>query len=59
MEAGESEPVRITIDATATNHPFSVWDYCSQDFVTQSGTYTIYVGNSADDTPHTVTLTVT
>ena len=59
VEAGESEPVRIAIDATATNHPFSVWDYCSQDFVTQPGSYTIYVGNSADDTPHTVTFTVT
>jgi beta-glucosidase len=58
VEAGNSQSVRITIDPGATNHPFGVWDYCTQGFVTKPGTYTVYVGNSADNTPHTATLTV-
>ena len=27
----------ITIDPAATNHPFSVWDYCGQNFVVKPG----------------------
>jgi beta-glucosidase len=57
VEPGESKPVMITIDPAATNHPFSVWDYCAQSFVIKPGQYTIYVGNSADNTPHTAMLT--
>jgi len=57
VEPGESKPVMISIDPAATNHPFSVWDYCAQNFVIKPGQYTIYVGNSADNTPHTATLT--
>jgi hypothetical protein len=37
--------------------PFSVWDFCTQGFVTKPGQYTIYVGNSADHIPQTATLT--
>ncbi len=58
VEPGESKPVTITIDPAATNHPFGVWDYCTRAFVTKPGEYTVYVGNSADNTPHTATLTV-
>ena len=57
-EPGESKPVTITIDPAATNHPFSVWDHCTQNFVIKPGQYSVYVGNSADNTPHTSTLTV-
>ena len=57
-EPGESKPVTITIDPAATNHPFSVWDHCTQNFVIKAGQYSVYVGNSADNTPHTSTLTV-
>jgi beta-glucosidase len=56
-EPGESKPVTIAIDPAATNHPFGVWDYSTQGFVTMPGRYTIYVGNSADNTPHMATLT--
>jgi beta-glucosidase len=56
-EPGESKPVTIIIDPSATNHPFGVWDYSTQDFVTKPGQYTIYVGNSAEHTPHVATLT--
>ena len=58
VEPGASKPVTITIDPAATNHPFGVWDYCTQSFVTKPGEYTVYVGNSADNTPHVSTVTV-
>ena len=58
VQAGKSQPVRITIDPAATNHPFGVWDYCTRGFVTRPGTYTVYVGNSADNTSHTATLSI-
>ena len=58
VEPGMSKPVTITIDPAATNHPFSVWDYCTHSFAIKPGEYTVYVGNSADNTPHTTTLTV-
>jgi beta-glucosidase len=58
VEPGESKPVTITIDPAATNHPFGVWDYCTRGFVIKPGEYTVYVGDSADSTPHTATLTV-
>jgi beta-glucosidase len=55
---GQSKPVAIAIDPAATNHPFGVWDYCTRRFVTKPGKYSVYVGNSADNTPHMATLTV-
>ena len=58
LEPGTSQTVRVTIDPAATNHPFGTWDYCTGGFVTRPGTYTVHVGNSADNTPHTVTITV-
>ena len=58
VEPGATEPVTITIDPAATNHPFGVWDYCTRGFVTKPGEYTVYVGNSAGNTPHSATLTV-
>ncbi|WP_203789152.1 beta-glucosidase family protein [Paractinoplanes rishiriensis] len=58
LEPGESKQVTIVIDAAATNHPFGVWDYATRSFVTKPGEYTVYVGNAADSTPHTATLTV-
>jgi beta-glucosidase len=56
VEPGTTEPVAITIDPAATNHPFGVWDYCTRRFVVKPGDYTIYVGTAADNTPHTATV---
>jgi beta-glucosidase len=53
VEPGEKQTVVITIDPEATNHPFAVWDYTSAGFAILPGQYTVYVGTSADDTPHT------
>jgi beta-glucosidase len=58
VEPGESKPVTITIDPAATNHPFGVWDYCTQGFVIKPGAYTVYVGNSAENSSSTATLTI-
>ncbi len=58
VEPGASKPVTITLDPAATNHPFSVWDYCARAFAIKPGDYTVYVGTAADDTPHTATVTV-
>jgi beta-glucosidase len=58
VQPGQSKPVTIAIDPAATNHPFGVWDYCTRGFVTKPGKHTIYVGNSANNTPHMATLTV-
>lgn len=49
----------ITIDPAATHHPFAIWDYCTRSFQVVPGDYSIYVGTSADDTIHTVTVTCT
>ncbi len=57
LEAGESRTVSITVDPGATNHPFSVWSENARDFVVEPGAYTVYVGTSADDTPHQFTVT--
>jgi Fibronectin type III-like domain len=58
VEPGASRPVTITVDPAATNHPFGVWDSCTRSFVTKPGEYTVYVGNSADNTPRSTTFTV-
>ncbi|WP_282004663.1 fibronectin type III-like domain-contianing protein [Propioniciclava sinopodophylli] len=55
---GASEQVRITVDPAAANHPFGVWDYVARDFVVRPGTYTVYVGTSSEDTPHTFEVRV-
>ena len=48
----ESREVTITIDPIATNHPMSVWDYYEHDFVVKPGEYTVYLGQSSEDTPY-------
>ena len=58
VEPGATERVTITIDPAATNHPFGIWDYYHHEFRIVQGEYTIYVGTSADDTPHTAVIHV-
>ena len=58
LEPGESQRVSIVIDPAATNHPLSVWDYCVHGFVVKPGEYTVYAGNSSENTPLTATVTV-
>ncbi len=56
VEPGASRTVTITIDPDASHHPFAVWDYATRSFQTVTGSYTLYVGTSADDTPHTANI---
>ncbi len=58
LEPGQSQRVSIVIDPAATNHPLSVWDYCVQGFVVKPGEYTVYAGNSSDNTPLTATIMI-
>ncbi len=58
LEPGQSQRVSIVIDPAATNHPLSVWDYCTRGFVVRPGEYTVYVGNSSENTPLTATVTI-
>lgn len=58
LEPGTSQDVEIVIDPAATNHPFSVWDYCSRGFAVLPGDYTVYVGTSSEDTPYSQVVTV-
>jgi beta-glucosidase len=57
VEPGATAAVTITIDPAATHHPFAVWDLCTASFQPVEGEYTVYVGTSADDTPHATTIT--
>ncbi len=58
VDPGQSAQVSITIDPASTNHPFSVWSDGDHDFVVRPGDYTVYVGTSADDTPHSFTVAI-
>ncbi|MFZ0443931.1 MAG: glycoside hydrolase family 3 C-terminal domain-containing protein [Bacillus sp. (in: firmicutes)] len=58
LEPNESREVTITIDPIATNHPMSVWDYYDHDFVVKPGEYTVYLGQSSEDTPYKGTVVV-
>ena len=58
LEPGESREVSIRIDPGATNHPLSVWDYGSGDFVVWDGEYRVYVGTSTEDIDAELTLTL-
>lgn len=58
LEPGESRDVEIVIDPAATNHPFSVWDYCSRGFAVLPGDYTVHVGTSSEDTPFSQVVSV-
>lgn len=58
VEPGQSQRVTIAIDPAAASHPFSVWDYRTGAFETVAGDYTVFVGTSADDTPHTATVSL-
>lgn len=60
LQPGETRRVSITIDAGASNHPFSYFvpDYpddlaawADGEWASQSGQYTVYVGGSSADTP--------
>ncbi len=46
---GKSATVTITIDPSASNHPLSVWDKQSQQFVVPTGTFIVYAGNSSQN----------
>lgn len=59
VQPGESQPVVITIDWAANNHPLGVWNYAERRFMASPGDDTVYVGNAADSPPRRGTFNST
>jgi beta-glucosidase len=66
---GERRQVTVTIDPSASNHPFSYWvpvnnaptaGWSNGNWNTAPGDYTVHVGTSSADTPlrQTINLNV-
>lgn len=60
LQPGESQRVSVTIDCSASNHPFSYFvptdelnleAWADGDWVTPSGSFTVHVGPSSAETP--------
>jgi beta-glucosidase len=49
LDAGAEQRVTISIDPAASNHPLSVYDVETKNWVTPKGEYTFYIGNSSSD----------
>lgn len=47
LAPGASKEVTIVIDPNATNHPLNVWSSKYSKWMTPTGTYSVYVGNSS------------
>ena len=47
LQSGARQQVTITVDATDSSHPLSIWSTTSNGWVTPNGDYTVYVGNSS------------
>lgn len=49
LAAGASERVEVTIDAAASNQPFSIWDVDEDRWSVVDGAYEVHVGASSRD----------
>jgi beta-glucosidase len=47
LPSGALQHITITVDATDSSHPMSVWDTNLNGWATPNGHYTVYVGNSS------------
>jgi beta-glucosidase len=47
LPSGALQHITITVDATDSSHPLSVWDTNLNGWATPNGHYTVYVGNSS------------
>ena len=47
LNPSEKTKVQISIDPSATNHPFGYWESGTQKWVIAEGDYHVYVGNSS------------
>lgn len=51
LEAGEERLIQLTLDATSTERPFSIWNDQAHLWEIQPGAYTLSVGPSSVDLP--------
>lgn len=47
LQSGTSQHIRITVDASDSSHPMSIWDADLNVWTTPSGHYIVYVGRSS------------
>lgn len=51
LAAGETKRVEYTVDAAASNKPFSIWDVDADEWSVVDGTYGVSVGSSSRSLP--------
>jgi beta-glucosidase len=62
LDPGTSQPVTVTIDSSAPNHPLSYFQpdpngtWADGNWITPEGSYTVLVGGSSADTPLQATV---
>ncbi|HLY15799.1 MAG TPA: glycoside hydrolase family 3 C-terminal domain-containing protein [Bryobacteraceae bacterium] len=49
LQPGAAQQVTIEVDANDSSHPLSFWSVGQGAWVTQPGTYTVYLGNSSNN----------
>ncbi len=49
LTAGQQQSGSVRVMASDSSHPLSYWDVSSHSWLTASGTYTVYLGNSSRD----------
>ena len=47
LTPGQQQSVTVEVDENDSSHPLSYWDTTSNSWLMASGTYTVYLGNSA------------
>jgi beta-glucosidase len=47
LQSGVLQHISITVDASDSSHPMSVWDTNLNGWATPNGHYIVYVGNSS------------
>ena len=47
LQPGEQQQITITVNATDSSHPLSIWSNSSNSWITPQGDYVVYVGNSS------------
>jgi beta-glucosidase len=47
LQPGAQQQVTITINASDSSHPLSIWDAASNGWVIPNGDFTVWVGDSS------------
>lgn len=58
LAPGETAKVELTVDSSASNQPYSIWDVDTDAWKIVDGAYTVSVGSSSRDLPLTKSVSV-